>query len=135
MEFSKNLFFRLLLNDFCFEWITMQHACTVPNFKLLEIIENLRHDEVQQRPELKHVVLNWSACEEQFVGRWKSIELAKQNRASIFQTVTLVNDKQFWSQSLKDQPVEHWIIIGGYDYIVRSSFLIVEINNLYCSNC
>lgn len=50
-----------------------------PLLKLLVAIEKLRHDEMQESPELRHWILNWSTSEQESIS---SIELQQYSPPS-----------------------------------------------------
>eukprot|EP00959_Pyramimonas_sp_CCMP1952_P019835 419025-Pyramimonas_sp.AAC.1 len=64
-----------------------------PALKLTEVGEDVREDEVQQRPQLREVVLQRRAGEQQLVRRGDGAQLADEHAVVVLQAVPLVHNQ------------------------------------------
>mmetsp|Transcript_47611 Transcript_47611/g.79829 ORF Transcript_47611/g.79829 Transcript_47611/m.79829 type:complete len:768 (+) Transcript_47611:2909-5212(+) len=88
-----------LLNDV---GIGRTFACIVPVVELLAVVEEVRQQKVQQRPQLVEVVLQRRACHEHPVVALEPAHCVTQHRVLILEPVGLVHDDVLEAELLQD---------------------------------
>lgn len=69
----------------------------------LEVIKDLWQEEVEKRPQLCQVVLQWRACQQQLVVSGQQLQLLHQPTVEVFDPVAFVHDKVLPLEALEQK--------------------------------
>lgn len=67
----------------------------------LEVIKNLRQEEVEEGPEFSQVVLQWRACQKQLVVSGQHLQLPHQPTVQVFDSVAFIHNQVLPLEALK----------------------------------
>lgn len=84
-----------------------------PRLEDVEVVKDLRHDEVEQGPQLVQVVLQGRAGQQQPVGAVVGLEVAHQLAVGVLQPVPLVHHDVLPGLPGQNLGVDHGDVVGG----------------------
>lgn len=90
-------------------------------------IEEIGHNEVEESPQLSHIILDGGACQEKAVPGLKLFQGVPPLRKDVLNSLGLVQNHELPLQSLEGFVVSDCELVGGDDHVERRVGLLCKL--------